>query len=167
MHEFQVQQVVSGSTTPGLSQHLAGVQAGSKVELIEVSEEVVMTGFRAWNPIAHRPSVDDLVIKHMILVSAGDGGLVGVLLTGITRRGDQDRRGVVHAHAAVGGVVDEGLRINGSVQMIVQVSPFWHRLEERQQQRRLATNGFQIPTDTLFAGSLRLYGCDSSPKSHN
>src|SRR5208282_1013123 len=123
-----------------------------QAELVESSEEMIVTGFFARLPVAHGPGVDHLAVEDVIDVSAAGGGFGGVGFAGIARRGEEVGGGAVHAQAAGGGEIDEILGIDGAVEMIVQVSTFGQVAQEGQKQSGLFAEGIEITGGALLSG---------------
>src|SRR5581483_5750050 len=69
---------------------------------------------------------------------------------------DRSHRALVQAKLIVSGEVDEVLRINCSLQMIVQISALGHLSQECQRQRRRMTNAFKIAVRPLLRSAWRL-----------
>jgi len=87
----------------------------------------------------------------VVAITAARRGFGGVALARIAGRRQQARGCAVHAQAAVGGKIDQILRVNRAIQMVVQVSTFRQVVYEGQQQLRLLANPLQRQRRSLFS----------------
>ena len=152
VHEFHVLHVFLGSAVDDGSDGFGDVVVGGESEFVEGGEEMVVAGFVAGTPVAHRPGVDDLVVEDVVVVGAADAGLWRVVLAGIAGRAEQSRSGAVDAEIVGRGPVDHVFGIDGAVEVIVQVAALGHVVQKCQQQRRLVADGVEIARGFLLGG---------------
>src|SRR5262249_45101489 len=156
VHEFEILKMVSGGARGSLSQFVTYMVEGGQQELVKRGEEVVVARFFPATPVTHRPCVDDLVIQNMVFIGASDGWLVGILLAGIAGRSNQVGRGVVYAETVFGGVVDPGLGVDRTREVIVQVATLGHLAQKGQQEWRLIPDRLQVTGGPSLACEVRL-----------
>src|SRR5208282_6666850 len=91
VHELDVLYVLTGGAVDHRRHGFGLMTVDRRSELVEGGEKMVVAGFVAGAPVAHRPGVDDLVVEHMVVIGAADGGLRRIFLAGIARRSNQLR----------------------------------------------------------------------------
>ena len=106
VHELNVLQVIHAGAIRSCGNRLRYMGVRGQTEFVEGCEEVIVTGFVAWPPVAHRPGVDHLIVENVIAIAAAGPGLGRVVLAGIAGAGEQPGRSAVHAELAVGGEID-------------------------------------------------------------
>ena len=151
VHELDVLQMIHARAIRGCGNCLRYVGVRGQSEFVERGEEMIVAGFVARLPVAHRPGVDHLVVEHVIAVSAACRRLGGVVLAGVAGRGQQPRRRPVHAQAAGGREIHQIFGINRAIQMIVQISTLGQVAHKGQQQRRLLAYGVQVAGRALLS----------------
>ena len=154
MHELDVLHVFFRGAIRDAGHRFGGVIFSHRQELVEGSKEMVMGGFVARPPIAHRPGVDDLPVENLIVVGAANRRLGSVFFAGITRSAEQTGSGAVDAKIVGSSPVDHVFGIDRAREVIVQVAPFGHVVQEREQQRGLVADGVEVAGSTLL-GCLR------------
>ena len=112
-----------------------------------------MPGFVPGPPIPHRPGIDDLAVKNLVVVGAPNRGLGRVSFAGVAWRAQQPRGGTVDAEIIGGSPVDHVLRIDRARKVIVQVSTLRHVMQKCQQQRWVASDRIEVARGFLL-GSL-------------
>ena len=133
VHELDVLHVFAAGAVGNGSYGFGDVVMRSESELVEGGEEMVVAGFIAGAPVAHRPGIDDLVVENVVVVGAANAGFRRVVLAGIAGRAHQLRSSAVDAEIVGGGEVDEVLGVNRAVEVIVQVSALGHVVQKREQ----------------------------------
>ena len=129
---------------------LRDMSVRGQAEFVEGGEEMIVAGFVAWLPVAHRPGVDHLVVEHVIAVAAAGCGFGGVVFAGVAGRGQQARRRAVDAEAAVGREIDQIFGVDRAVEMIVQISTLGQVADKSQQQLRLFANRVEVAGGALL-----------------
>ena len=129
---------------------LGHVGVRGQTKFVERGEEMIVAGFVAGLPVAHRPGVDHLVVENVVAVSAAGGGFRGIGLAGIAGRGEQARRCAVGAQAAVGGEIHQIFGVDCPIEMVVEISALGQVVKESQQQLRLFTSALQGEGSTLL-----------------
>ena len=67
---------------------------------------MIVAGFFA-SPVAHGPGINNGVVKHVVLIRAGDGWLAGEAVASVVAgRSDQDGGSAIHAKVVAGRKVD-------------------------------------------------------------
>ena len=126
MHKLDILQMVHAGAIGGGGDGFGDMGIGGQTELVEGGEEMIVTRFVARAPIAHGPGVNHLAVEDVIDVAATGGGFGGVGFTGVTGRSEQVRRCAVDAQVARGGEIDEIFGVDGTVEMVVQISALGH-----------------------------------------
>ena len=126
VHELDVLQIIHACTIRCCRDSFRHMGVRSQAEFVEGGEEMIVARSLPRIPVAHRPGIDHLAVEDAIDVRAANRGFGGVGLARITGRRDQARRRAVHAQAAGGREIYEVFSIDCAVQMIVQISTFWH-----------------------------------------
>ena len=106
-------------------------------ETPERGEKLVVAGYFAAFMVAYRECVDDTVHHVCIITDSADRGPARLRITGGKRHGITLQ---VYALAVLGGPADVALRIDGAVQVVVQLAPLGKRVQEMPQQCRVATH---------------------------
>src|SRR5262249_5042383 len=115
-------------------------------------EEVVVARFITSMPVAHRPGVNNLVVKNMVSVGTANAGLRRVVVTRIARRSYETRTGALDAKIVGSSEVDEVFGVNSAGQMIMQVAALGHLTQEGENERGIFAHRFEITRSTLLWG---------------
>ncbi len=150
VHEFDVLQMVQAGAIGGGSDAFGGVVVRGQPEFVEGGEEMIVTRFVARLPVAHRPGVDHLAVEHVIDIRATGRGFGSVGFAGIARRGEEVGGGAVDAEVAGGGEIDEVLRVDCAVEVVVEVSTFGQVADEGQEESGLFANGIEVAGGALL-----------------
>ncbi len=153
-HELDVLHTFLSLAVGDTGDFFSGMRVRNEGELIEGGKEVVVTGFLSRAPVAHRPCIDDLVVKNVIVIGAADQRLRCVVFASIARRSQNARRCPVDAEVVGNRPVDHVFGVERSPKVVVEIGAFRHVMEEGQQQRRLFTYRIEIAGRFLF-GRLR------------
>jgi hypothetical protein len=97
VHHFDILQVIGRSARGDFGERFAGMLLHRRAELIKRPEEVVVTGLFLGMPVAHRPSVDELVVENVILIGTANGRLSSVGLARVASGVYQLRSAAVDA----------------------------------------------------------------------
>jgi len=154
MHEFDVFDMLARGAIDHGGDRFGYVAVRCQAELVEGSEEVVVTGFVSGAPVAHGPGIDDLVIEDVVVIGAADSRLGRVFLAGIAGGSHEARGGAVHAEIVGDGEVNQIFGVDRAIEVIVQIAAFRHVVEKSQQQRGFLAYRVQIARRFLL-GSLR------------
>src|SRR5579863_7657413 len=120
MHQLKILHAVCCRLLRCVSDGFTRVVQGGEIEFIEGCEEVIMPGLVAPFPVAHRPGIDQGVVKLLVVIAAANGRLPGGRVTRvITWSWKQLGTRPVNAKPFFGREADPTLRVNRSPKMIV------------------------------------------------
>ena len=143
MHELDILKMVHASAVRSRGDRVRDMSVRGQTEFFKAREEMIVAGFVARPPVAHRPGIDHLVVEYVIAVTAAGCGFGGIGFTGVAGRCDQAGRCAVHAQSAIRGEIHEIFGVDCAIQMIVQISALGQVADKSQQQLRLLANAVQ------------------------
>ncbi len=148
--------VLIGGAADHLIEPGTGMSRIDAAEFLEGPEKMVVPRlpFRR-HEAAHGEGVDQAVVKAEILVDSRSRNFARFAL----RRGARCRMrlierilGRIHAETVFDGLLNEGLGIDGAVQMIVQIGALGHALQEVAQSKRVVADALELLHSALGRG---------------
>ena len=128
-HDFEVLLVLGGGARGHLVELLAGVRLGDAVQAVEGGEELIVSGGAgAGDEGAHGDGIDHFVVEALVFEDGGGGDGAG-RAGGGGRLLEGELCGV-DAEVVLGRLAQEGLRVDRTREMHVQVGALGHFFEQ-------------------------------------
>ena len=147
-HQLLVNLVLRGSARRGFGEHRSSVAVGCGIELVEAVEEVVVTRLAGQLPVAHGECV------HHAAVQGGVGEGIFCrnrgLLQSAGRRTQIEGFGSTQVSWWKSPIGLQSFGVDRTRKMIVQVTAFWHIVQENQQLGGILANAVEVTLVTSF-----------------
>jgi len=140
VHDFEVLLVLGPGASGDLVEPFAEMGMAGSFKPLEGVEELIVAGLSGdGNESSHRKRVDELVVKMLVFVHGVGADLafsadrLGRKAAGLSHGLGKSEGDGIDAEPVLGGIVDEGLGVDASAEMVVEVSALGHCIEEASQ----------------------------------